>query len=267
MEIPSYLNQSNVVSVTLNFWPWKLDFNTIDQRIIRWFDRIIDFNLSSKFVSAKPTAKKGRNILHPHKGYPGWDVLIKATYEYNNKQWEFDYRYKQNSHYTSVRNQLCPYNLNEMWALLKSNPAQQDRAFRSLNEAFETSFSGIYREDGIHKSYGLDSDVWKYIQSESFAKKCHAVIEEAAESNKAVSSTFIKKMSKCDIDNLTDEEVLKAISSMSEFVHISMSNGLNNLKMMDFMNKISVHLADAKLTSADTVKLIRAARSIRSVHS
>lgn len=263
----SYINADNISAVTLNYWPKRCDFASADKRIIEWFDRIVDFNLNAEFMTARPIAKKGRNTLHPHSEYPGWDLSIKTSYLYQNKTWEFDYRYKQNSHYTSVRNSLCPININEMWRLLKPKKNATTQAYESLDSAFGSSFGSMYHGKFMHRGYGQDSDVWGFINSPAFKDECYNAIVKAAESAKVASNVFIKKMAKIEIDGFTNEEILRSIEHASHLAHVLMKHQFSQLKIMDFVHVISLHIADAKLVNAETVEAIKTYRSIKSVHT
>ena len=262
----SYLNEHNIKDVTLGFWPRSVLLKSVDAELINWFDRVIKFNLESKFIRVYAQAKKGRNTLHLHPDYPGYDIIIRAVYKFEGHEYDLEYKYRQNSHYVSARNKLCPINLNSMWALVSGKPANK-LAFQALDEAFKMSFSSTISQSGYHRSYGHGSDIYEAIQSDDFKNECYKAIEaETSKSNK-IRYSFKKSLASLCIDNLSNDEVLKIMNSAADISHILLAHKWYPDRMLEFLKKASINVVDAKsLTHAD-VDEIRAIRSIKLTHS
>lgn len=266
MEISqSFINENNINEITLGYWPRKLVFTSVDRTIINWFNRIIKFNLESRFIRASAKGKKGRNLLHVHPLYPGYDVIITSIYEFEGNNYELDYKYKQNSHYVHTRNFLCPINLNDAWKLVNSS-SHQLNGFKAFDHAFKASFSSINHEPGIHRGYGIGSDVYEFIQSPAFKSECFAAIElEASKSNK-IKYSFKRSLASLDIDKLSNSECISVIKSAANISSILLAHKWSPHKMLDFLKKASLNTVDAQSLTEEDMEEIRAIRSIKHTH-
>lgn len=261
-----FITGDNVSAITLMFWPRKLNFSAVNPIIIDWFDRIIKFNKESVFIKIRPQAVKGRNTLHVHPAHPGFDIRIFATYEFEGVQEEYEYKYKANSHYISVRNKLCPGSLNSIWPITKSSK-ENTLGFNALDEAFKSTFSSQTPFNGIHRGYGFGSDIDTALQMPEFKQACMEAIELEAAKPPKIKTSFKKSLASMAIDDLTDEELIKVVHSAASMSHVLLAHKWRSERMLELLKRISANLVDAgNLTDEDLCE-VRALRSMKATHS
>lgn len=266
VEDNKYITNDNVVSVTVGFWPTSLNLASVDPLIVSWYNRIIKFNLEAEFLGIRAEAKKGRNLLHVHPDHPGFDVVIYSSYRFDGQDLEFEYKYKNNSHYVSVRNKLSPINLNAAWSIVNGSKANK-RAFQALDEAFKTSFCSLSQRHGYHRGYGIGSDIFSAIQSDAFKEECLKAISKQAGRSNVVKYGFKKSLASLDIDYLSDDELLQIMKSAACISHILLKHKWSPERMLEFLRKASMNVVDASQLNNDDIAEIRAIRSIKMTHS